>query len=171
VIHRVTKEMSLGTDMALEAISRAVPEDVTGTMANKATTKLAWEAIRKMHLGIERVRKAKANMLRREFNSLKFRDGENVDDFGIRITSIINKLAVLGYPYTEEETGHHILQVLPESYTQIEMAIETLLELGGVPVEELIGRLKAEEERYNLSGGTIGRLNLTKDMLVARVSS
>jgi hypothetical protein len=52
------------------------------------------------------------------------------------------------------------------------MSIETLLELEEVPVEELVGRLKAAEERYGLTGGGTGlaQLNLTEDELVARLS-
>lgn len=56
-----------------------------------------------MNVGVERVSKAKANTLCREFESLKFRDRETVDDFGIRINNIADQLAVLGSGCTEEE--------------------------------------------------------------------
>jgi transposase InsO family protein len=64
------------------------------------------------------------------------------------------------------------LAALPKHFHQIAMSIETLLELGDVPVEELVGRLKAAEERYGLTGGGAGiaQLNLTEDELVARVT-
>jgi hypothetical protein len=53
------------------------------------------------------------------------------------------------------------------------MAIETLLELGEVSIKELVGRLKAAEERYVLTGEGVGvaQLNLTEDELVARISN
>lgn len=54
------------------------------------------------------------------------------------------------------------------------MAIETLLDLDQISVEELIGRLKAAEERYGLTsggGGATASLNLTEDELVAKVMS
>jgi hypothetical protein len=58
------------------------------------------------------------------------------------------------------------LTALPKHFHQIAMVIETLLELGLVPVEELVGRLKAAEERYGLTGGGSGaQLNLTEDKL------
>lgn len=88
--------MAVGTDdymedrMALEVISKAVPTKMMGTIANKATTKITWDAIRRMHVGVERVRKAKANTLRRDFDALKFYDRETVDDFGIRINRLAN---------------------------------------------------------------------------------
>lgn len=52
------------------------------------------------------------------------------------------------------------------------MAIETLLDLDTLSVEELIGRLKAAEEQYDFGsggGGSTASLNLTEDELVARV--
>jgi len=52
------------------------------------------------------------------------------------------------------------------------LSIETLLDLETMSVEELVGRLKAAEERHDLSGtgNNIARLNLTEEELVARIS-
>ena len=47
------------------------------------------------------------------------------------------------------------LQATPPRYMQIVMAIEALLDLDTI-VEELIGRLKAAEERYDLDGSSGG---------------
>ena len=124
-----------------------------------------------MNIGADRVRKAKASKLQREFDVLKFRDGETVDDFGIRINRIANQLAVLGDGVKEEEVVRKFLQALPPKFEQIASSIETLLDLGDLSVEELIGRLKATEERHNLGSNSIASLNLTEDELVARLSS
>jgi uncharacterized membrane protein YgcG len=59
---------------------------------------------------------------------------------------------------------------LPEKYHQIAVAIETLLNLSAMSMEELFARLKSSEERYNL-GGSIAGLNLTEDELVACVAA
>ncbi|XP_062198312.1 uncharacterized protein LOC133901033 [Phragmites australis] len=109
------------------------------------------EAIKTMHVGVERIRKAKASTLRRNFDTLKFHNGETVEEFGVRITGITNQLAVLGNSYDEEEVVRKFLQALPPGYEQIAMSIETLLDLSMVSVEELIGRLKAAEERHGLA--------------------
>ncbi|XP_066387635.1 uncharacterized protein [Miscanthus floridulus] len=157
---------------ALEVIALGVPLEMQGAISNKATAKISWEALKKTHLGVDRVRLAKANTLRREFDSLKFKDGESVDDFSIRITDLANQLVVLDNGYTEPEIMRKFLWATPPRYSQIVMAIETLLDLDTLSVEELIGRLKAAEERYDFGGGGGGSaasLNLTEDELVARV--
>ncbi|WVZ85161.1 hypothetical protein U9M48_032111 [Paspalum notatum var. saurae] len=170
--------VSIGTDvliedrMALEVLTKAVPAELMGTIAYKATAKIAWDSIKLMNVGVERVRKAKASTLRREFDSLKFKDGETVDDFGIRINRIANQLAVLGGGLKEEEIVHKFLQAFPLRFEQIASSIETLLDLKDVTVEELIGRLKATEERHGYNGNdSIAKLNLTEDERVARISS
>ncbi|KAJ1282550.1 hypothetical protein BS78_03G060800 [Paspalum vaginatum] len=170
--------VTLGTNdvtedrMALEVLAKAIPAEMMGTIASKPTAKVAWDAIKVMNVGVERVRKAKAGTLRRDFDALKFRDGESVDDFGIRINHLVNQLAVLGDGIREEEVVRKFLQALSARFEQIASSIETLLDLSDVSVEELIGRLKATEERHNHGGAnSIASLNLTEDELVARLSS
>lgn len=63
------------------------------------------------------------------------------------------QLEVLNNSYTETEIVRKFLQATLARYLQIVMAIETLLDLDTLSVEELIGRLKAVEERYDLSSG------------------
>ncbi|WVZ91483.1 hypothetical protein U9M48_037649 [Paspalum notatum var. saurae] len=158
--------------MALEVLAKAVPMEMMGTIASKPMAKIAWDAIKVMNVDVERVRKAKAGTLRRDFDALKFRDGESVDDFGIRINRLVNQLAVLGDGIKEEEVVRKFLQALPARFEQIASSIETLLDLSDVSVEELIGRLKATEERHNHGGAnSIASLNLTEDELVTRLSS
>jgi hypothetical protein len=95
--------------------------------------------LRVRNVGVDCVRKAKASTLKREFDALKFKDGETVDDFGSRLSRITNKLAILGEEYTEEEMVRRFLQALPPKFEQIASSIETLLDLSEVTVDELIG--------------------------------
>ena len=72
-------------------------------MANKTMAKEVWEALKTWHIGVDRVRKAKAQTLRQEFDTITFKEGESVDDFACRITKITDQLSVLGEVYEEEE--------------------------------------------------------------------
>jgi hypothetical protein len=75
--------------MALEAICKAVPAEMQETMANKPSARAAWEDLKTANLGVKRVRRSKAHTLRREFNSLSFKDGETIDDFSVRINGVV----------------------------------------------------------------------------------
>ncbi|KAF8725661.1 hypothetical protein HU200_020204 [Digitaria exilis] len=148
--------------MALEAICKGVPEEMRETMANKSSAKVAWDDLKTANLGVERVRRAKAHTLCREFDSLTFKDGESIDEFNLRIDGVIDVATVV----------RKFLQALPPRLHQIALSIEMLLDVEEVSVEELVGRLKAAEERHGLTGGgaSIAQLNLTEDELVARLS-
>lgn len=135
---------------ALSAILRAVPPEMLSTLAVKDTAKQAWDTIKTQRMGVDRVREANAQKLRMEFESITFKDGESVDDFSMRITSLVNNLQVLGDTVEEERVVKKFLRVVPPKYTQVAIAIETLLDLSTLSIDELTGRLRSAEERYGL---------------------
>jgi hypothetical protein len=87
--------------LALEVIAKAVPPELMGLIASKPSAKAAWESLVLRNVGVDRVRKAKASTLKREFDSLTFEAGESIDDFGTRLSRITNQLAVLNFKYKE----------------------------------------------------------------------
>jgi hypothetical protein len=158
--------------LALEVIVKAVSPELMGSIASKPSAMAAWESLVLRNVGVDRVRKAKASTLKREFDSLIFEAGESIDDFGTRLSRMTNQLAVLGFEYKEEEIVRHFLAALPPKFEQIATSIKTLCDLDTITVDELIGRLKPSEERINRNQGkSMASLNLTEDELVARLSS
>jgi hypothetical protein len=167
---------------ALEALCKAVPEELKGSIANKPTAKAAWESLKTRYIGVDRVRKAKAKT---EFDGITFKEGESIDDFASRITKITDQLAILGEEHGEEEIVRKFLEALPDRFEQIAVAIETLLDLEDVSLDELVGRLKATEERLNRSKGRggggsggggagkeiDGKLYFTEEQVIARLAS
>jgi hypothetical protein len=87
--------------------------------------------------------------------------------------------------HEEEEIVRKFLEALPDRFEQIAVAIETLLDLEDVSLDELVGRIKATEERLNRSkgrggggsgGGAAGKeidgkLYFTEEQVIARLAS
>lgn len=157
--------------MALEAILRAMPPEMLSTLAIKESAKEAWDAIKTMRMGVARVRKAKAQSLRKEFDNLAFHDGESIDDFAMRLTGLVNNLHILGDKLEEEKVVQKFMCVVPPRYSQIALSIETLMDLDTLSVKELTERLKAAEDRLDLgnTGGSGSRLLLTKEEWLAHM--
>ncbi|BBN11229.1 hypothetical protein Mp_5g10180 [Marchantia polymorpha subsp. ruderalis] len=101
-----------------------------------------------MRMGVDRVREGNAQKLRRDFNNIAFKDGESIDDFYMRITSLVNNLRLLSDTIDEIEVVRKMLHVVPRQFDQVAISIETLLDVGTMTVEEVTGRLRAVEQRH-----------------------
>ncbi|XP_073363375.1 uncharacterized protein [Aegilops tauschii subsp. strangulata] len=154
---------------ALAALIRAVPPEMHDVLGVKNSAYEAWEAVRTMRMVVTRIREATAQRLRSDFEQITFRDGEALDGFAMRITTLVNNLRSLGDNVEEVRVVQKFLRVVPARYTQIACAIETLLDLRNLTVEELVGRLRSAEERYGVDAkGHDGQLLLTEQEWYAR---
>jgi hypothetical protein len=155
---------------ALAALLRAVPPELVRTLAVKDCTKTAWEAIKTMRLGCERVREAKAQTRRREWEHLRFKAGETIEEFAIRLTAIVNDLELLGDPVDEYKAVFKYLRAVPRKYRMLAMAIEQTVNLRELTIEELTGHFATAEEGYELDDVTngFGKLLITEEEWAAR---
>jgi hypothetical protein len=131
---------------AMEAILRAVPPEMIPMLAVKKTAKEAWDAIATIRVGAERVRESKAQNLRKEYEAIRFKPGETVDEFGMRLQELVHQMEVLGDPVDDKKVILKYLRVVPKQFKQMARSIEGLLDLSKMSIEELTGRLKVYED-------------------------
>lgn len=55
--------------------------------------------------------------VRTEYESIAFRDGESVEDFAMRLTAIVNQLAILGDPEPANKVVEKYLRVARPRFT------------------------------------------------------
>jgi hypothetical protein len=117
-------------------------------LLNKKSVKEAWEAIKTMRLRADRVKEVNAQKLLAEFEAMAFKSGETIDDFAIRITKLVTDLRGLGEEsVTDTRVVKKFLRVVPSRYSQVAVAIELTKDLKTLTIEELVGHLRAAEER------------------------
>ncbi|XP_062195242.1 uncharacterized protein LOC133898545 [Phragmites australis] len=159
--------------MALSAILQAVLPEMLATLAVKNSAKEAWETMCTMRMGVEHVREAKAQSLRKEFKLICMKEGESVDDFTMRLTGLVNNIRTSASMMEDEAMVKKFLHVVPSKYTQVAISIEQLIDLKTLSVEELTSRLKSVEERYEINNNEAeaggGRLLLTEEEWRARI--
>lgn len=155
--------------MALSVILRGVPVELKAVLAVKKTAKEAWEAVKTMRVGEDRVKAANKQRLMKEFENLMFKDGERVDDFAVRVNTLVGGLRELGEDVKDGRVVRKVLRVVPKKWKQVAVSIEMLLDLDTMTMEELIGRLRvavdAEEEEV---AKEVARLNLAEEQRDAR---
>ena len=153
---------------ALDALIAAVPPEMQFSLTNKRTAKEAWDAIAAARIGSDRARKSTLQALRKEWENLAFKPGEDVDDFALRLNTLLQKMVQFGDDtYGEERAVEKLFRCVPEKYKQMARSIESLLDLSTMSIEEAIGRLKVvdSDEPQSLSGPitTGGKLLLTRE--------
>jgi hypothetical protein len=104
--------------LALIAIMRSVPTDMLSSLRERrSSTATAWESIKRIHIGVQRVREANAQQLRSEFGALVWKEVENAEDFMNRITGLAANLRTLDDNISDVEVVRKMLQVVPDHLT------------------------------------------------------
>jgi hypothetical protein len=124
---------------AMGALMRSVPKEMWGTLGAKKSVKEAWEAVKTMKVGADRVKEINVQKLLKEFENVEFKDGESVEDFGMRIVNLVATLKTLSETIDEPRVVKKILHVLPPRFSQVAVSIEMFCDLKTLTVEELVG--------------------------------
>jgi len=95
------------------------------------------------------VKEVNAQKLLKEFENIAFKEGESIDDFGMRITNLVGNLKTLGETIDDERVVKKFLRVAPARFNQMVVSIKMFCDLKTLTIEELIGRLRAAEERLD----------------------
>jgi hypothetical protein len=155
---------------AFSAILSLVPTEMVQLLAAKDNAKIAWDMIKTMRVSVDRVHEARRQRLRKDFDALTFQSGETVEDFSLRVSSVVTELQSLGDTTSKLNGMQTILRVMPSRYAQMACSIETLLDLKELSIDELSGRLAASEGRGEPETDVNGRLLLTEKEWLARSS-
>jgi hypothetical protein len=106
-------------------------------LAVKKTAKEAWDAMATIRVGAERVRESKAQNLRNECEVIRFKPGETVDEFGIRLQELVHQMEVFGDPVDDKKVILKYLRIVPKQFKQMARSIKGLLNLSKMSIKEL----------------------------------
>lgn len=143
--------------------------------AEKISAKEAWQAIKTQCLGAEKVKMAKAQTVKTEFESMNMKETEQLDDFCMRLNGLVTNIRALGEMVEESYVVKKLLRAVPSKFLQIASAIEQFGDLKQMTVEEIVGSLKDHEDHEERLGGQTeasgGQLLLTEEEWLKRENS
>jgi hypothetical protein len=116
------------------------------SLAVKKSAAEAWEAVKSLRIGSDAVRNVRTQQLRAEFESIRFKEGESIDDFTMRPGSLVAALATLGEEIKEQQVVQKLLHVIPKHLSQVAITIEVTQDLSKLTLEDAGGRLRAAED-------------------------
>jgi hypothetical protein len=96
-----------------------------------------------LRIGSDAVQNARAQRLRTEFESFRFKEGETVDDFTMRLGSLAAELGTLGEVIKEQQVVQKLLRVIPKHLSQVAVMIEVTQDLSNLTLEDAGDRLRA----------------------------
>uniref|UniRef100_A0A453M663 Uncharacterized protein n=1 Tax=Aegilops tauschii subsp. strangulata TaxID=200361 RepID=A0A453M663_AEGTS len=110
-------------EMAMTIISQSIDDSTLLRVAEKETAADVWAALRSMHVGVERVREARVQSLRSEFDGLKMGDAESVDDFAARFTTLVGLIRELDDQMEEKYVVKKLLRAVSNKFIHVASSI------------------------------------------------
>jgi hypothetical protein len=113
-----------------------------------------------------------AQTLHAEYETIKLRDEEAIEDFVLRFFDIIQHLADLGDPEPDAKATKKFMCVVRPRYKQLVTSMEAFVDISKLSIEEITGTLKssndAEEEVVPPPSSSTGKLLLTHEEWLER---
>ncbi|XP_074328173.1 uncharacterized protein LOC141666087 [Apium graveolens] len=146
------------------AIYQAIPEEILLTLSDKTKAQDAWQAIKTLCQGTDKVKNAKIQTVKIEFESMVMKDNEQIDDFCMKVTGLVTNIRALGDCLSESYVVKKILRAVPTKFLQIVSTMEQFSDMETLTVKETVGALKAHEERLRgQSDSANGQLMMTHE--------
>lgn len=153
-VHEAWEAVEAETDdtkknnLAIALLFQSIPETLILQYGELGNAKKVWEAIKTRHMGAERVKDARLMTLMADFDRLKMKETDTIDSFVSKLSEIASNSAALGESIDETKLVKKFLHSLPrKKFIHIVASIEQVLDLKNTSFEDIIGRLKAFEER------------------------
>lgn len=130
---------------AFTALSQSLPDAMVMAIAEDETAAQAWEAIRQMRVGEDRVKKSRVKQLKRQLDRLQMDEGETISAFGQKLMTLVAEIRNLGEKISDESVIEVLFNVVPERFADVVNTIEQWGDLSTMPVSEALGRLSSFE--------------------------
>jgi hypothetical protein len=111
------------------------------------SAKEIWDKLISSYEGNEKVKGAKLQTYRLQFEQLKMNEDESVEKYFLRVEELVNVMKGLGEKMEEVSLVHKILRSLPDRFNPKVSAIEELNYLKSLHIDQLLGTLIAYETR------------------------
>eukprot|EP00253_Pinus_taeda_P020908 PITA_20908 len=134
---------------ALVFLYQAVHESVFPRIATTKTSKEAWQTLKTTYHGMEKVKTAKLQLLRRDFENLCMKESDNIDSFFTHVIGLVTQIRTHGEVLEERRIVEKLFRILPSKFDVIVTTIEETKDLSNFSVDELHASLITHEQRLS----------------------
>eukprot|EP00253_Pinus_taeda_P024775 PITA_24775 len=115
---------------ALFLLFQSVHESVFPRIAVATKSKEAWDILQTAYQGMEKVKTAKLQILRRDFETLNMKESDTIDSFFTQVIGLITQIRSHGEILEERRIVEKILRCLPSRFEAVVVAIEETKDLS-----------------------------------------
>jgi hypothetical protein len=143
------KAMKLGQNnsKATNALLNGLSERVFTNVAHCKSAKEIWDKLRNIYEGDTKVKEAKLQTYRGQFEQLKMKEDENIAAYFLRVDETMNAIIGLGEEIKESVIVQKVLRSLPMRFNPKISTLEEILDLNSINMDELHGIFTAYEMR------------------------
>jgi hypothetical protein len=131
----------------MNAILNGLAEAEFVKVMHLQTAKEMWDKLINSYEGNEKVKDAKLQTYRVQFEKLQMKEDETIGKYFLRVEGMVNAMKALGETIGEPSLVHKILRSLPDRFNPKVSAIEELNDLKTLSFDQLLGTLTAYEMR------------------------
>jgi hypothetical protein len=135
LIHQSSKNIFEDNSKAMNTILSGLVETVFVKVMHCETTKEIWDKLKNIYEGDDKVKVAKLQTYRGQFENLKMEEEENIETYFLRVDGIVNIIRGLGEKIEELVIVQKILRSLPMRFDSKILAIEERLDLDTMTVD------------------------------------
>jgi hypothetical protein len=139
-------EFSFNTK-AMNAILSGLAEEEFVKVMHLGIAKEMWDKLISSYEGNEKVKDAKIQTYKIQFEQLKMKEDETIGKYFLRVEEMVNAMKSLGEKIEECSLVQKILRSLPDRFNPKVSAIEELNDLKTLEFDQLLGTLTAYEMR------------------------
>jgi hypothetical protein len=148
---------------AMNAILSGLAEAEFVKVMHLETAKAMWDKLISSYEGNEKVKDAKLQTYRLQFEQLKMNEDETVNKFFLRVEELVNAMKGLGEKIEDVLLVQKILRSLPDRFNPKVSAIEELNDLKTLSIDQLLGTLTAYEMRISKDKSTTREASFKAD--------
>ena len=130
-------------------IQSCIEESIFPWISGATCAHQAWNLLASAYKGTDRIKTVRLQTLHLQFEILKMKESETVDQFLTRVSGIVTEFQTYGEALEQKIIVQKILRCLTKNFFMVVTAIEEAKDLSTFTIEELIGSLLSHEVRFN----------------------
>jgi hypothetical protein len=132
---------------ALNTLQTGLSKKILAKVLNCNNAKQFWDKLETIYVGDSKVKRAKLQTLRVQYEGLKMKDEENISKYFERFDNIVNAIRGLGVEVSDNGLVEKVLRTLPILYNPKVSSLEDQENLDKITMDELYGILTTYELR------------------------